>query len=103
MENNRLIIDTVNKKYMLGDKNIAPTLMKVEATITADYREVKLTYRQHELNLDGVMFSRDVLKPIICDCGNKISDYMFDCDCLCPKCKRHIITAAGHVLCDRFP
>lgn len=98
-----IVIDTVNKKYTADGKDIAPYLKKVEAVITPYHRELKLTYDRPELNIQGIMFCDDsIKKPIMCSCGNKISDYRFDCDCLCPKCKRHIIVSAGQILCDRF-
>ena len=103
MKKKSILIDTVNKQYTLDGKNIAPYLKKVEAVITPYHREIKLTYDKPELNIAGVMFCDENIKePIICDCGNKISDYRFECDCLCPKCKRHIIVVAGQIVCDQF-
>lgn len=98
-----IVIDTVNKQYTLDGEDIAHRLKKVEVVITPYHREVKLTYDKSELKIKGIMFcDENIMEPIICDCGNKIADYRIDCDCLCPKCKRHIMVSAGQILCDRF-
>ena len=103
MKEKSILIDTVNKRYILDGKDIASHLKKVKVVLTPYHREVKLTYDKPELNIAGIMFlDKNIKKPIFCSCGNKISDYRFECDCLCPKCKRHIIVAAGQILCDRF-
>lgn len=103
MSEREITIDTINNVYSIDGKDVGSLLTSVEVSLTPYSREVRLTSDTAELNISGTMFcDESINKPIICECGNKLSDHRFDCNCLCPKCKRHIIVSAGLIVCDQF-
>ena len=89
MKQQKLVIDTSRRMYLLDEKDISSHLIEINIRMRGNEKIVELRYDKPYIVISGMLVEN--LYPIVCDCGYRISNAGTDCDCCCPKCGKRII------------
>lgn len=97
----KLVIDTAERKYLLDGKDISSHLTELNIRMRGYEKIVELRYDKPDIALTGILVTNELETiPTICDCGYEIAPYRFELDCLCPKCGKHIRVTNGQIFCS---